>query len=69
MMHGKALWKLGITEIAKASRGFASGSHKGGLPWTPSFKDQHADAHLGYGLWTQNSILHKKGLRSAKVLG
>ena len=25
MMHGKALWKLGITEIAKASRGVASG--------------------------------------------
>ena len=28
MMHGKAIWKLGIAEIAKASKGFALEPHK-----------------------------------------
>ena len=28
MMHGKTIWKLGITKIAKASRGFTPGPHK-----------------------------------------
>ena len=28
-MHGKAIWKPGIGEIAKASRDIAPGPHKG----------------------------------------
>ena len=28
MMQGKAIWKLGIAEIAKVSRGFTPGPHK-----------------------------------------
>ena len=28
MMHGKAIWKLGMAEIAKASRGFTPGPQK-----------------------------------------
>ena len=28
MMHGKAIWKLGIAEIAKASKDFVRGPHK-----------------------------------------
>ena len=31
MMHEKAIWKPGIGEIVKASRGIAPESHKGGL--------------------------------------
>ena len=29
-MHGKAIWKPGIGEIAKASRGIAPGTQRGG---------------------------------------
>ena len=31
MVHGKAIWKSGIDEIAKASGGNTSGPHKEGL--------------------------------------
>ena len=56
MMHGKAIWKPGIDEIAKASRGIA--------PWTPQGELTTAP-HI---LQSINSILHEKR-RSAKVLG
>ena len=28
MMYGKAIWKLGVAEIAKSFRGFTPGPHK-----------------------------------------
>ena len=47
MMHGKAIWKPGIGEIAKASRDIAPWPHKGDLLqspiWAASCNDQHAD--------------------------
>ena len=47
MMHGKAIWKPGISEMAKASKDIAPGLHKEGLQhpiWTPSCKGQRANA-------------------------
>ena len=48
MMHGKAIWKPGIGEIAKASKRITPGPHKGGLQrlmWTLSCKSQRAETH------------------------
>ena len=58
MMHGKAVWKPGIGEIAKAF-GIAPGPHKGGLQhliWTTSCKGQCADVRwvMAYGHKTQS---------------
>ena len=47
MMHGKAIWKQGIGEIAKASRGIALWIPQGGLLQrpisTPSCNGQRSD--------------------------
>ena len=52
MMHGKAVWKPGIGEIAKAF-GIAPGPHKGGFT---SCKGQCADVCwvMAYGHKTQS---------------
>ena len=59
MMHGKAIWKPRIGEIAKASRRIAPGIHKGGLQhpmWTAGCNGQCADARwvMDYGNKTQS---------------
>ena len=59
MMHGKAVWKPGIGEIAKAARDIAPEPHKGGLQhpiWTPSCKGQRAGERwvMVYGHKTQS---------------
>ena len=46
MINIKSIWKPGFGKIAKASRGIAPGSHKGGLQrpiWKISCKGQRAD--------------------------
>ena len=47
-MHGKAIWKLEISEIVKTFSGIAPGLHKRDLQrhiWAPGCKDQRPDAH------------------------
>ena len=39
-MHGKAIWKPGISEIAKASRGTAPEPHKKGRLQHPKMNPQ-----------------------------
>ena len=60
MMDGKAIWKLVIAQIAKASREFAPEPHKGGLqhPLEPPVAMANMLVH---------SILHEKQ-RLTKVL-
>ena len=58
-MHGKAIWKPGISEMAKTSRDIAPGPYKGGLQRpirTPSYNGQRADARwvMTYGHKTQS---------------
>ena len=47
-MHGKAIWKLEISEIVKTFSSIAPGLHKRDLQrhiWAPGCKDQRPDAH------------------------
>ena len=65
MVHGKAIWKPGIGQIAKALRGISLGPHMGGLwhsIWAPSYKGQHADIHwvMACGHTTQ-SLMKNRG--------
>ena len=59
-MHGKAILKSGIDEIARASRGIVPEPHKGGFQrpiWSPNCKaSQLADARwvMAYGQKTQS---------------
>ena len=58
-MHGKAIWKSGIGEIAKASRGIDPGPHKVDIQhpiWTSSCKGQCGGVNLvmAYGNKTQS---------------
>ena len=59
-MHGKAIWKPGIGEIAKASRGIASDpatNWQRGLQhliWTPSSNGQQADVR-----WVMTYYAHE----------
>ena len=51
MIHGKAIWKPGISEISKASRNIVPGPHNGSLQhaiWTPSCKGSMCWCTLGY---------------------
>ena len=56
MMHGKAIWKAGIGEISKASRGNATRWVYSTPNELPAAKGQHADAHwvMTYGYKTQS---------------
>ena len=52
MMHGKAIWKPGITEIAKASKGFAPGAYKEDLQCPLQPKAARANVLTHVGLWS-----------------
>ena len=76
MMHWKAIWKPGITEITKGSRGFpgpykGSGGGGGGgysTPYEPPAAWDHwADSHWVMTYAIKFDPYEKK--RSAKVLG
>ena len=61
MIHGKSIWKPGLGEIAKASRGIALGCHKGVYsdPYEPpATRIEHADTcwAIAYGHKTQSFI-------------
>ena len=61
---GKAIWKPGIGEIAKVSRGIAPGPQRWGLQhpiWTPSCNVQRADACwvMAYSHKTQSFIKNR----------
>ena len=65
MMHGNAIWKPGIGEIVKASRGIARGPHKegGGVELTASHMNPRCNGHcaathwvIAYGHETQSFI-------------
>ena len=49
IIHEKTIWKPGISETDKASRGIIPGLHQRGCLqhpiWTPSCNGQHADTH------------------------
>ena len=52
MMHGKAFWKSGIDEIAKASRDIASGPHKGAYSAPYEIPAARANVLTYVGLWS-----------------
>ena len=61
MMHGKAIWKPEISEIAKSFRGIVPGLHEVGLQrhiWTLSCKGQRPDAHPS---WKTQSFIKNGG--------
>ena len=70
MIHGNAIWKPEMGEIAKASKGIAldliSGAYS--APYEPLAVRANMLSTMGYGLRPQNADLDEKQ-RSAKVLG
>ena len=50
MMHGKVIWKRGVGELAKASRGIAPGPHKGAYsaPFEPPVGMANLLKHIGF---------------------
>ena len=52
MMHGKAFWKSGIDEIAKASRDIASRPHKGAYSAPYEIPAARANVLTYVGLWS-----------------
>ena len=72
MMHGNTLWKTGISEIAKASRGVAFGPHKGGLQhpiWTSSCNGQRADDARWLTVYAHKTQFFMKNWDQQKCLG
>ena len=72
MMHGTAIWKRGIGEMAKASKSIAPGTHNGGLQhpiWTPCGNGQRNDTPwvISFDHKTQ-SFVNPEKRRSAKVI-
>ena len=55
MMHGKAIWKSGIGEMAKMSRDLAPGPHRGGGAYSTSY-----NFPVSYGNKTQ-SVMKSEG--------
>ena len=51
MLHGKAIWKPGIAEIVKATRGFAPGPHKWDLQYLLEHEAARANVLTHVGLW------------------
>ena len=66
MMHGKAIWKPEICEMAKASRDIAPGPHKGGLQqpiWTPAAR---VNVLMHVGLWPR--VIKQNPSRKLEVI-